>query len=128
MNTEYRVASNCLKHCTKNFFPQDDSVFWTPADWAWIGGLIDCLLPSLLHGVPILAHRAKKFDPEEALYIMSKHNVRNTFLPPTALKLMANVENPRRFGVQLNSIGSGGESLGEKILHWGREVFDLEVS
>ena len=24
-----------------NFLPREDDFFWTPADWAWIGGLID---------------------------------------------------------------------------------------
>ncbi len=50
-----------------NLFPKqgDNSLlFYTPADWAWIGGLIDVLLPSLHHGVPVLAYRSKrKFDP-----------------------------------------------------------------
>eukprot|EP01027_Heterolobosea_sp_BB2_P011003 GEZU01016059.1.p1 GENE.GEZU01016059.1~~GEZU01016059.1.p1 ORF type:complete len:528 (+),score=123.07 GEZU01016059.1:379-1962(+) len=108
-----------------NFFPQNGDCFWTPADWAWIGGLIDVLLPSLLHGVPVLAHRATKFDPEHAFYLMAKHNVRNVFMPPTALKMMRQVENPHlRHNYRLRSIGSGGESLGEEILEWGKKTFN----
>src|SRR5262249_46674123 len=46
-----------------DFFPQPGDLFWTPADWAWAGGLLDVLLPSLHHGVPVVARRFDKFDP-----------------------------------------------------------------
>ena len=112
-----------------NFFPQQDDLFWTPADWAWIGGLIDVLLPSLHHGKPVLAYRAAKFDPEEAFQLMADFKVRNVFMPPTALKLMRQVENPRaRFSHDLRSIGSGGESLGAGLLDWGRETFGININ
>jgi acetyl-CoA synthetase len=112
-----------------NFFPQANDFFWTPADWAWIGGLIDVLFPSWHHGIPVLAHRAKKFDPEEAFHLISQYNIRNAFLPPTALKLMRQVKDPRsRHTFQMRSIGSGGETLGEELLEWGREVFDLTIN
>lgn len=110
------------------FFPQTDDLFWTPADWAWIGGLLDVLLPSLYHGVPVLAHRMAKFDPEAALHLMAQHKVRNSFLPPTALKIMRTVPNPKKFGAKLRSIGSGGESLGAEILTWGQETFNLTIN
>ncbi|GAB3126013.1 acyl-CoA synthetase [Novispirillum itersonii] len=111
------------------FFPQPDDLFWTPADWAWIGGLIDVLLPSLHHGIPVLAHRARKFDPEEAFALMARHRVRNVFMPPTALKLMRQVENPRgRFDYRLRSIGSGGETLGAELIDWAQETFGLTLN
>ncbi|MEE8499711.1 MAG: AMP-binding protein, partial [Kiloniellales bacterium] len=104
------------------FFPQDGDLFWTPADWAWIGGLIDVLLPAWHHGVPVLAHRMAKFDPEEAFRLMADFGVRNAFMPPTALKIMRAVAKPReRWSYALRSIGSGGETLGEELLDWGRE-------
>ncbi|UUX48445.1 acyl-CoA synthetase [Nisaea acidiphila] len=112
-----------------NFFPQKGDLFWTPADWAWIGGLIDVLLPSWHHGIPVLAYRARKFDPEEAFRLMQEHEVRNVFLPPTALKLMRQVEAPReRFRYQLRSLASGGETLGTELLDWGRETFGLTIN
>lgn len=112
-----------------DFFPQPGDLFWTPADWAWIGGLIDVLLPAWHHGVPVLAHRARKFDPEEAFALIARHKVRNAFLPPTALKLMRQVDNPRaRHSFALRSIGSGGETLGEELNAWARKTFDLTIN
>lgn len=112
----------------QEFFPQSGDLFWTPADWAWAGGLLDVLLPSLYFGVPVLASRAKKFDPEAAFELMARHKVRNAFLPPTALKLMRQIERPRRFGYAMRSIGTGGETLGADMLGWGRETFGFDLN
>ncbi|WP_411278378.1 acyl-CoA synthetase [Falsiroseomonas sp.] len=109
-------------------FPQPGDLFWTPADWAWIGGLFDVLLPSLFHGVPVLAHRMPKFDPEQAFRLVAEHGVRNAFIPPTALKMLRAVPTPRRFGHRLRSLGSGGETLGAEILDWGRAAFGLTIN
>ncbi len=100
-----------------DFFPQPGDLFWTPADWAWIGGLFDVLMPAWHHGVPVLAHRARKFDPAAALDLMARHGVRNTFLPPTALKLIrqSGLSHP---GLALRSVASGGETLGASLLDW----------
>ncbi len=80
----------------------------------WIGGLFDVLFPTLYLGVPVLAHRAKKFDPDAAMDLMARHKVRNVFLPPTALKLMrqADVRHP---GLALRSLLTGGETLGAEL-------------
>ena len=113
----------------QDLFPEPGDLFWTPADWAWIGGLIDVLLPSLHHGVPVLAHRMAKFDPEDAFRLIAEFGVRNAFFPPTALKMMRRVARPReRWDYALRSIGSGGETLGAELLDWGRETFGLTVN
>ena len=113
----------------QELLPQPGDLFWTPADWAWIGGLFDVLLPALHHGVPVLARRIPKFDPEEAFALIAEVGVRNAFMPPTALKLMRHVEQPReRWNYRMRSIGSGGETLGAELLDWGRETFGLTIN
>jgi acetyl-CoA synthetase len=110
------------------FFPQPGDRMWTPADWAWMGGLCNIAMPALRYGVPLVAHRMEKFDPEHAFDLMSKMEVRNTFLPPTALKLMRRVARPERFGLSLRSVGSGGESLGAGVLEWGMGALGLTIN
>jgi acetyl-CoA synthetase len=111
------------------FYPQPGDLFWTPADWAWIGGLMDVLMPAWYHGVPVLACRARKFDPEEAFAMIARYKVRNTFLPPTALKLMRQVENPRaRYDYNIRTIFSGGETMGEELLAWGRQTLGVTIN
>ncbi len=110
-----------------DFFPHPGDVCWTPADWAWIGGLLDLLLPALHHAVPVLACRLRKFDPDQAMGLMAEHNVRNAFLPPTALRLMRQAE-VRNSSVRLRTIASGGESLGEEMLAWGQKIFGLTIN
>jgi acetyl-CoA synthetase len=112
-----------------DFFPQPGDRMWTPADWAWAGGLMDVLLPSLFHGIPVLAKRLKKFDPEEAFALIGRHQIRNAFMPPTALKMMRQVARPQsRFSYWMRSVASGGERLGEEMLGWGRDVFGLTIN
>ena len=107
-------------------FPRQGDRFWTPADWAWIGGLFDVLLPAWHHGVPVVAYRARKFDPAEALHLLARHEVRNVFMPPTALKLLR-ASGVRTSGVRLRTLASGGESLGEDLIEWGRATFGLTI-
>jgi len=110
-------------------FPQSGDRFWTPADWAWAGGLLDCLLPSLREGVAVVAHKFDGFDPEEAFALMARTKVRNAFIPPTALRMMRAAVSPRgRHDIKLRSVGSGGESLGVEALEWGRTAFDLTIN
>src|SRR3954452_12521588 len=109
-----------------DFMPKPGDVMWTPADWAWIGGLFDALFPAWYHGVPVVGHRARKFEPQAAMQLMADHAVRNVFLPPTALKLMrqAQVKHP---GVKLRSMLTGGESLGAELLDWVRTTFGIDA-
>jgi acetyl-CoA synthetase len=110
------------------FFPYEDDLFWTPADWAWAGGLLDVMLPSLFHRIPVLAKRFSKFESESVMELMARHQVRNTFMPATALRMLQQVKDPKRFGVKLRSIASGGEALGEAIIEWGRDTFGLTIN
>ena len=54
-----------------DFLPKPGDLMWTPADWAWIGGLINALFAAWYHGVPIVGHRARKFDPQAAMEMMA---------------------------------------------------------
>ena len=110
-----------------DFFPRAGDCFWTPADWAWIGGLLDVLLPSWFHGVPVVACRMAKFDPNRAYELMHQLRVRNVFLPPTAAKLMRQVGAPK-LRPELRTVASGGETLGAELLDWGRATFGLEIN
>ncbi len=110
-------------------FPQKGDSFWTPADWAWAGGLLDVLLPSLHHGVPVVARKFDKFDPEEAFALMARAQVRNAFIPPTALRMMRAAVCPQgRYDFNLRSVASGGESLGIEALEWGRSALGLVIN
>jgi acetyl-CoA synthetase len=112
-----------------DFFPQGGDVFWTPADWAWIGGLMDALCPTLVHGRSIVvADGPQGFDPEWAVSVMARHRVRNAFLPPTALKMLRRGEVSVPAELRLRTIMSGGESLGEEILDWVRAQLGVTVN
>jgi acetyl-CoA synthetase len=112
-----------------DLYPQEGDFFWSPADWAWTGGLMDALLPSLYFATPILGYRGR-FDPERAFWLMQKHAVRNSFLFPTALKMMmkAAPEPRRRYKLALRSIMSAGESVGDAVFGWTREALGVTVN
>lgn len=109
-------------------FPAQATLIWTPADWAWIGGLFDVLLPAWHHGVTVLARRFEKFDGEAAFDLMARHAVTHTFLPPTALKMMRTVAHPKRWELSLRAVASGGESLGEELIAWGRTALGVTIN
>lgn len=112
-----------------DLLPQPGDRIWTPADWAWIGGLLDVLLPALHHGVPVVARRFRKFTGEAAFQLIQDFAIRNAFLPPTALKMMRAVPDAgRRWKLNLRSVASGGETLGAELIEWGREVFGLTIN
>jgi acetyl-CoA synthetase len=111
------------------FLPQPGDRMWTPADWAWAGGLLNCLLPGLLYGVPVVARRFERFDPEEAFAVMARTGVRNTFIPPTALRMMRSAPDPRgRHELRLRTVGSGGEALGVETYEWGKSALGLVIN
>ena len=112
-----------------DFLGQPGDRIWTPADWAWIGGLLDVLLPALYLGVPVVACRFRKFTAEAAFQLLQDQKIRNTFLPPTALKMMRQVPDPReRWTLDLRSVASGGETLGTELIDWGRRTFGLTIN
>lgn len=114
---------------SQDWFPQDDDVFWSPADWAWTGGLMDALLPTLYFGRPIVGWRGR-FSPENALRLMEKYGVTNSFLFPTALKMMMKAcPQPRQhYRLKLRAIMSAGEAVGETVFHWGQQALGITIN
>ncbi len=104
-------------------------VFWSPADWAWTGGLMDALLPTLYFGCEILACRGR-FDPERALALMQRHRVTHSFLFPTALKaMMKAVPQPRqRYALHLRAVMSAGEAVGDAVFNWCRDELGVGLN
>jgi acetyl-CoA synthetase len=116
--------------CSQNWFGSGrDEVFWSPADWAWTGGLMDALLPTLYFGRRIVAYQGR-FAPEQALALMERHAVTHSFLFPTALKaMMKAVPAPReRFALCLRAVMSAGEAVGGTVFHWCRQALGVTVN
>jgi len=112
-----------------DFASGPEAQFWTPSDWAWAGGLLNALLPSLYFGIPVVFGPFRRFDPEEAFALMADAGVTNAFLPPTAIKMMRAVERPgARFPLRLRTIGSAGERLGADAFAWGQEALGLAIN
>jgi len=111
------------------FLPQPGDLIWTPADWAWAGGLLNVLLPSLSLGVPVVAARFERFDPEAVWRLIVGQGIRNAFIPPTALKLLRGAGGiPDRSKLRLRTVGSGGESLGRDTYDWARSELGLTIN
>ncbi len=114
---------------SQNFFPQAGDVFWTPADWAWTGGLWDALLPALNYGMPVVAYEGGGFDVERVCRLMADYAVTNAFIPPTALKMLRALPDSNLIhDLKLRAIMSAGEQVGEELIHWGREALGLTIN
>jgi acetyl-CoA synthetase len=110
-------------------FPQPGDCMWSPADWAWLAGLMDVLMPAWFHGVPVLTFRAPRFDPEQAYTMMGRHRVRTALLTPTMLRVMRQIPDPvGRYGIDLRAIISGGESVGKELHEWSTEALGVPIN
>ncbi|SPA49301.1 acyl-CoA synthetase [Cupriavidus taiwanensis] len=115
--------------CSQNWYPQHDDVFWSPADWAWTGGLWDALMPALYFGKPIVGYQGR-FSAERAFELLERYAVTNTFLFPTALKqMMKACPEPRRhYDIRLRALMSAGEAVGETVFGWCRDALGVLVN
>ncbi len=127
--------------CSQNWFgfdgvsnAQSNAVFWSPADWAWTGGLMDALLPTLYFGRPIVAFNGR-FSPELALALMRDCGVTHTFLFPTALKAMMKAfpgrddsTVRRQFKLKLQAIMSAGEAVGDAVFDYCEKQLGIQVN
>jgi acetyl-CoA synthetase len=108
---------------------QREVVFWSPADWAWAGGLIDALWPTLYFGRTIVGYQGR-FAPERAFELLERYGVTHTFLFPTALKaMMKAVPDPRRaYRLSLEAVMSAGEAVGDAVLAYGRDALRVPIN
>ena len=118
--------------CSQNWFGMRgaaDEVFWSPADWAWTGGLMDALLPTLYFGRTLVGYQGR-FAPEVAFELMQRHRVTHTFLFPTALKAMMKAvpEPRRRYRLRLRAVMSAGEAVGDAVFDWCRDQLGVIVN
>jgi acetyl-CoA synthetase len=125
--------------CSQNWFgfdgqgnTQSDAVFWSPADWAWTGGLMDALLPTLYFGCSIVAH-AGRFDPQAALQLLGSCGVTHTFLFPTAIKAMMKAcpgngqqTVQQQYGLQLQALMSAGEAMGDAVFGYCEDQLGVQ--
>ena len=107
-------------------FPQPRDMMWTPAEWAWIGGLFDILLPSLACNIPVVASKSR-FSPELAKHIFEDIGARNAFLPPTALKQLRASNTQVRPGA-IRTFAAGGEPLGAELQAWCEKHLGVGVN
>lgn len=107
----------------------DQNTFWSPADWAWTGGLMDALLPTLYFGRPIVAWNGR-FSADTAFALLQRYGVTHTFLFPTALKAMmkAYPAPKKQFALRLQAIMSGGEAVGDAVFGWCQRELGITVN
>ncbi|WP_246682724.1 AMP-binding protein [Methylobacterium sp. WL9] len=112
-----------------DFPAEGGGLMWTPSDWAWAGGLLNVLMPSLRRGMPVVARPLGRFEPEAAFRLIADLRVTNAFLPPTALRMLRGVARPREtFDLSaLRNIASAGEALGPETFAWARDALGLTI-
>ena len=110
------------------FLPQPRDVMWSPADWAWLAGLMDVLMPAWYHGVPVVTTRAMRFEPDAACALMARHGVTTALLTPTALRMMRQVPDPHGLGVRLRVVLSGGEAVGKELHEWAGSALQTTIN
>ena len=102
-----------------------NAVFWSPADWAWVGGLLDLALPAWQHGQTVVSTN-QRFSAKWAFEFMQRHGVTHSFMTPTALKRLAEIPNPRKtWNLSMRVICTGGESLPGDVVRWAQEEFEI---
>ncbi len=102
-----------------------NGIFWSPADWAWVGGLLDLALPAWQHGQTVVSTN-QRFTAEWAFEFMERHQVTHSFMTPTAVKRIAEIREPRKkWNLATRVICTGGESLPGEVLRWAEDEFGI---
>jgi acetyl-CoA synthetase len=113
--------------CSQNWYPHRAGRFWSPADWAWTGGLMDALLPTLYFGGSLVGFNGR-FAPERAFDLMQRHSVTHSFLFPTALKAMMKAVPGGVEGLRLQAIMSAGEAVGDAVFAYCKSALGVTVN
>lgn len=102
-----------------NLYPRQDSVLWTPADWSWAGGLVNCLFFSWLTATTIICAPDAPFEVESSVALIEAAGVTAAFLPPTALRRMKQtLQRPILEKLRLSAILTGSETLDPELIAW----------
>jgi acetyl-CoA synthetase len=110
-----------------DFYPQPNDVIWSPADWAWIAGIMDILVPAWWFGVPVVADLDTVFSPDRAVWLMREHKITLTLLPATALRVIR-ASGLSGEGLSMRCVVSGGEAVGADLLNWSQDFFGCVVN
>lgn len=127
--SRYVLGHNGMDY-SYNFF-RDGDLYYSMADWAWAGGLLDGLLAVWPYGVPVLAYRSKaRFDPDVTLRLLEKYGATIGLYPPTALKSLREIQKPREKykNLKLRCIVSGAEPVSPELARWVADELRVEFN
>ena len=110
-----------------DFYPVEGDVLWSPADWAWIAGIMDILVPAWWFGLPVVVDLDTVFSADRAVWLMRELKVTLTLLPATALRVIR-ASGLSGEGLSMRVVVSGGEAVGADLLGWSQEFFDCIVN
>lgn len=105
----------------------ESDVTWTPSEWSWVGPMYSVLFPSMYYGKPIVSYYSpEQFEPETAFDLIERYGISFSLLPPSAIRMMMNVDNPGdRYDLSsMRVIESGGALVTENIKNWAKNQFE----
>jgi acetyl-CoA synthetase len=109
------------------FYPQPEDVLSSPADWAWLAGIMNILVPAWYYGLPLVVDTDPKFTPERAIWLYREFRVTLTVLHATALRMIRATGLPGgEFAFRV--VASGGEAIGADLLAWSSDFFGARVN
>ncbi len=111
-----------------DYGPREGDTLWSPADWAWIAGLINILLVGWYSGCRVVSTDMEGFNAEAAFRILGQHDITVSLLTPTVLKLMRQIDSEESPELQLRVVLSGGEAVGKELALWADDRFGLTIS
>src|SRR6185312_7586987 len=97
-------------------------------EWAWAAGICPLLGPWRLGAVQLVLQRRGGFDPHRQLDFLSRHEARNVFATPTAIRSMMGIEDAgSRYPQDFRIVCSAGEPLNREAIRWFRDQYGVTV-